>query len=324
MKFIYFLLAAAFTMVSCNGNGERDASLVPKSVGNINSLQVVVDNELWNNEVGEAIREHFAAPAYGLPQDEPMFSINQMPTNAYAGFARKYRLVLYVALADEKTATIASDQYAKPQKLALIKAPTEEELIALINEEHKAIIDAFTASEIEERQRRTRIQLLELDSLKERMGVTLEIPSAYRIARATDSFYWFRKELKSGSTNVIVYEVPLGTIGQDTNVVGDIIKMRDSIGGDFLPVEDDGRFITEAAYAPYLFTTEIDDRFAYETKGTWEVMGQFMAGPFVNYAIKDEANDRYLILEGFTYAPSEEKRNLQFELESILKSAKLQ
>jgi len=29
-------------------------------------------------------------------------------------------------------------------------------------------------------------------------------------------------------------------------------------------------------------------------------------------------------MEGFTYAPSEKKRDLQFELESILKSAKIE
>jgi hypothetical protein len=48
-----------------------------------------------------------------------------------------------------------------------------------------------------------------------------------------------------------------------------------------------------------------------------------MAGPFLNYAIKDTENNRYLVIEGFTYAPSAEKRNHQFELESILKSAKV-
>ena len=91
-----------------------------------------------------------------------------------------------------------------------------------------------------------------------------------------------------------------------------------------LPVEDDGRFITEEAYAPFLFTAEIDGKPAYETKGTWEVKNQYIAGPFLNYAVRDEANNRYLILEGFTYAPSVEKRDLQFELESILKSAKIE
>jgi hypothetical protein len=113
-------------------------------------------------------------------------------------------------------------------------------------------------------------------------------------------------------------------IHKDSTTVGDIIRMRDSIGGKHLPIEDEGRFITEAAYAPYLFTTEINGKPAYETKGTWEVKDEYQAGPFVNYAVRDEANNRYLILEGFTYAPSVSKRDLQFELESILKSAVLE
>ena len=168
---------------------------------------------------------------------------------------------------------------------------------------------AYQSSEIAENQRRIKISLKQLDSLKERLGVSLRIPSAYRTAKATNDFYWIRKDLKSsGSTNIIIYEVPFAMIGRDSAIVGDIIKIRDSIGGNYLPVEDEGRFITEEAYAPYLFSSEIDGKFAYETKGTWEVKDKYMAGPFLNYAVRDEANNRYLILEGFTYAPSMAKR----------------
>ena len=111
----------------------------------------------------------------------------------------------------------------------------------------------------------------------------------------------------------------------DSTAVGDIIKVRDSIGGDLLILEEDGgRFVTEEAYSPFLFKTEIDGKPAYETKGTWEVKGRFIAGPFLNYAIRDEANNRYLILEGFTHAPRVDKRDHQFEMEAILRSAKLQ
>ena len=91
-----------------------------------------------------------------------------------------------------------------------------------------------------------------------------------------------------------------------------------------MPVEEGGRFITEAAYAPYIFKTKIDDHFAYETKGIWEVKTQFMGGPFINYAVRDSVNNRYLIVEGFVYAPATSKRDLQFELEAILRSLKFE
>lgn len=323
MKLLYFTLFSLFFIYSCNETGKKDTSFLPKSLGNINTLQVVTSNELWNNSVGEEIRNYFAAPTAGLPQDEPLFSMNQMPPETYTGFARKYRLVLHVTLGAEDKIVIVKDKFSKPQTGAFITAKTEKGLIELIKGNQIRIIEAFQTSEITERQRRTAASLMKLDSLKEKMGVTLKIPSAYHVAKATDEFYWIRKQLKSGSTNIIIYEVPLDMIHKDSTTVGDIIRMRDSIGGKHLPIEDEGRFITEAAYAPYLFTTEINGKQAYETKGTWEVKDEFQAGPFVNYAVRDETNNRYLILEGFTYAPSVAKRDLQFELESILKSAVL-
>lgn len=325
MKPIYivlFLLCIAFT--SCNSNGKRDKTLLPDSVGNINALQIVIPNDLWNGAVGEAIRTNFAAPTDGLPQDEPLFSINQMPPEAFDGFARSNRLFLYVVLSEENKVSIANNEYAKPQEGAIIKGTSEEKLVELINKNSARIIDVFKDSEIKERQRRTAISLMKTDSLSKVMGVSLKVPSAYRLAKGADDFFWLRKDLKDGTTNILVYEVPLSMIQNDSTAVADIIKIRDSIGSKLLPVEDDGQFITEDAYAPYLFKAEIDGKFAYETKGTWEVKGAWMGGPFINYAVRDEKNDRYLILEGFTYAPTVSKRNLQFELESILKSAKFE
>ena len=60
---------------------------------------------------------------------------------------------------------------------------------------------------------------------------------------------------------------------------------------------------------------------AVETRGNWE-MESSMNGPFVNYAIKDQKNNCYLIVEGFIYSPSAPKRDLLVELESIIKSIK--
>ena len=327
MKILFYpLVFCTILFFSCNSStGKRDTSYLTESVGAINGLQVVISNTLWNDSVGEKIREYFATPADGLPQIEPIFSINQIQPENFSDFARSYRTFLYVDLGEEDTVKIKKDSYAKPQIGAFVTGTSEEKLIELIQDNQERLITTFKAFEIKERQRRTNISLLSIDSLKERFNISLKIPSAYRVASACDDFYWIRKDLKSnGSTNLLIYEVPINVIGQDSSIIGDIIKVRDTIGSGYLPVEDDGLFVTEEAYAPYLFTTEIDGKFSFETKGTWEIKDDFMAGPFLNYAIKDEENNRFLIIEGFTYAPSMEKRDLQFELESIIKSAKFQ
>ena len=318
------LLTIAAICVCCESSGKRDTSFLSDSVGNINSLQVVADNDLWNGAVGEEIRTHFAAVVDGLPQEEPLFSMNQMAPAIFTDFARSNRTFMKVELADRDTVMIKKDVYAKPQTGVFISGTSEEKLIEIIRENQERIIRAFKSTELKEKQRRIRISLLKIDSLKERFGLSLDVSSAYRVAVASDDFYWIRKELKSsGSTNIIVYQVPIDYIRNDSTAIGDIIRMRDSIGSALLPVEDDGLFVTEAAYAPLLFASKIDGKYAYQTKGTWEVKDQYMAGPFLNYAIRDEANERYLIIEGFTYAPSMEKRNLQFELEAVIRSAKI-
>ena len=56
----------------------------------------------------------------------------------------------------------------------------------------------------------------------------------------------------------------------------------------------------------------------------WEVKNDFMAGPFINYMISDSIKKNWLVLEGFCFAPSLKKRDLMFELNTILKSVEFE
>lgn len=323
MKPIYAVLVGFFFIATSCGDGSSSTSTYrPDSVGNINSLQIVTPEALWNGDVGEAIREHFATAADGLPQDEPLYSMVQMKPSSFSDFARRYRIFLHVTLSDSTNFSLNKNSFAKPQTGAFLTAPTTEELIALIHENQAKIKAAFYRSEIKEKQKRIRLSLKKLDTLQQEFGVALKVPTAYRVAKSGGDYYWLRKSIESGTTNIFIYEAPLSAILKGS-AMADIINVRNTIGAALLPVEDGSKFITEAAYSPFLFSSELDDKFTYITKGTWEITDAFMAGPFVNYAVRDEANNRWLILEGFTYAPSAAKRDLQFELEAILKTAKI-
>ena len=81
---------------------------------------------------------------------------------------------------------------------------------------------------------------------------------------------------------------------------------------------------TEMAYTPFSVLTETENTKVLETRSLWKVEGAFMSGPFINYSFLDKKNNRMLVAEGFVYAPSEPKRDYIFELESIIKSIKIQ
>lgn len=323
MKHLLFLFIASIFFIGC-GDGSGEKAYVAKSSGKMNYLNVIMENEQWKGEIGEALRLNFAAPVDGLPQEEPIFSMNQMPLEAYSGFARNNRTFVKIEKGKPAEIKFYKDPFAKPQLGVVISGQTNEEIINLIEKNADNIIKKFKAVEITEKQRRISQSLKDDSRLEDKMGVSLDFPTAYRFAVERDDFFWIIKDFPHGSMEILIYQVPLSTFEKDTNVIGNIISMRDSIGQAYIPGPIEGSYmITEEAYAPYLFDSQIDGKFAYETKGTWEVKNAFMAGPFINYAVRDEKNNRYVILEGFTFRPSASKRDNMFELEAILRSAEI-
>lgn len=324
MKKSLALVFSILLLISCKDDKKKNAIVLSDSSGNINQLTVVVKNNLWEGEVGEAIRTELAAPVDGLPQEEPLFSLSQIPPKTFNGFVRKNRIFLKVEEGKKEGFKVENDHYARPQTGVVLSGKDDQQIIDLIKEKSDSIISLFKETEIREKQRRIAKAPKDDSKLEKKFGLSLQFPTAYRYAVDDDHFTWIRKEIPKGNMEILIYEVPLSTIDKDTNVVANIIKMRDSIGKAHIPGPVEGsHMITEEAYAPYLFKTKIDGKFAYETRGTWEVTKAFMAGPFVNYAVRDEKNDRYLVLEGFVFSPSRGKRDNIFELDAILRSAKI-
>lgn len=323
-NFIFLALFAAF-LAGCNDSEKNDERILTASSGNINNVSVIIGNEQWEGSIGEALRKNLAAAVDGLPQEEPLFSLNQMPPEAFSGFVRKNRL--FVKIEDNQPANfkVYKNPFSKPQTGILISGNGSQEIVEQINKYSDSIIEILKGTEILEKQRRIQKSLKDDEKLKEQFGVSMKFPSAYRYAMEDEDFFWIRKDIPKGNMEIMVYEVPISSIENDSSVVSNIIRMRDSIGKAHIPGPVDGSYmITEESYAPYQFESEIDGKFAYETKGTWEVKNAFMAGPFINYAVKDTANNRYLILEGFAFSPATAKRDNMFELEAILKSANIE
>jgi len=322
MKLIYAFAFSLLLFTSCN-NG-KDQRIISGSNGNINNLLVVVDNLSWEDGVGETIRDVVAAPVQALNQEEPLFSINQMPPLVFDGFATKSRIILKIEKGNPAGMVIKNDVYARPQTVAVVSGKTDQEIKDQLEEHGDEIIAAFKKEELKENQRRIKISLMDDQPLQDKLGIKLNFQTAYRIAKQEDDFFWIRKDIPTGTMDFIIYEVPLNTIKKGDSAIMDIVRMRDSIGKVHIPGPVEGSYmITEEAYTPYLKETKLDGKPTYETKGIWDVKNAFMSGPFINYAIEDRANDRYLVIEGYVFAPSVEKRNNIFEMEAIIKSVKI-
>ena len=292
-----------------------------QTTGKINTISVIIDDPLWNGEVGDSIRNKFASPVIGLPQEEPLFTINQYPVKLLEGFMTNSRNIIVVKKDRQNKFEVVENEYTSPQNVFHISGKTAAAILEQIETHAPKIIEKMRQSEITANQRIIDTAKIDSKRIIRKFKVNLDIPKGYQYVLEKRNFIWLKKEIVSGNTSLLIYEVPINTLKKDLNIINNIIRMRDSIGNLYIHGTIPNRqMVTEDSYAPYLFHINIKGKETYETKGTWELKNDFMSGPFINYSIIDRANKRILVLEGFCYDPSKEKRDLMFELEAIIKS----
>ena len=333
MKTPLLALVALLLLASCKDK-PSDQKILLDSSGNINHVSVVITNELWDGSIGETIRNVLAAPIYGLPQDEPMFTINQIPPSVFSGFVTRNRTVLKIETNKEAGIEVLTNVYAQPQKVIVVSGKTKQDIITTITENASRITTTIRNEEIAERLRQMSKSPHNFKTIEKKLGFTIQFQSAYKIAKESDNFFWIRKDITTGTTNLLLYTVPYSTITRNDSLTSQIIRLRDSIGETYIRGRQDGEIkangekiasymTTEMDYSPFLYETIINNKPAIETKGIWDLKGDFMGGPFINYAIEDKINKRWVVVEGFAFAPSVEKRDYMLELEAILKSVKI-
>ena len=308
---VFFIL---ILVLSCSENQQK---LLPASSGNINNISVVTNDQLWDGEVGQVIRENFARPIYGLPQIEPVFSLSHIPSKVFSGFATKSRTILKLDISEKEGVFNFKNTYASPQRIIQITAKTPQRIIQIINENLNSIYSTIYFNEIKEKQRRISKNLNLTKEIKNKTGVSLKFPSAYRIAKADTNFVWIRRDIETGSVNLFVYRY--SKLNDQS-----IIERRDSISKIYIPGPVENTFMsTDLIYTPNTQEINVGGKQVYETRGLWEIEGQFMAGPFLNYQVNLDTNEsEYLMLDGFVYSPGSSKREYVFELEAIMRSLK--
>jgi hypothetical protein len=320
-KAIFLLFLISILYISCK---KETSNAIRKTTGKVNNIAFIIDDQQWNGEIGDSIRNKFASPVIGLPQEEPLFTINQYPVKLMEGFMKDSRNIIIVKKGEKNNFTIKKNQYATPQNVFHISGKTGADILAIIEKNTAKIIQIIRQTEIDECQRINKKALLSPTVIINKFRIALDVPSDYNYMVQDTNFVWLKKEVVSGNTSLLIYQVPINAIKNSRNLVSTIIKKRDSIGALYIHgKETDTDMITEEAYAPYFFEIKVDGKLTYEMKGTWVLRNDFMSGPFINYAIIDEENNRVLFLEGFCYSPSKEKRDLMHELESIIKSVSL-
>ena len=311
-----FILIAALLFISCNDG----TKIVLASSGNLNEISIVVEDQLWEGSVGKTLTNILSKPIYGLPQQEPLFKLRQIPPRVFSGFVTKSRTIIIIENNKQKHTRLLLNKYASPQTVIVVSGMTSREIIEELKKHSKKIINNIKEAEIKEKQRRIRKSLNSSQVLDSIFKIKLNYPSIYRVAAVDRNFVWLRKDIKSGSVNLSVFQTPLKTNRLNTEK---IIIIRDSVSKQKIPGPTKETYMsTETQYKPVLVPTKIRKYKGLEVRGLWEVKKQFMGGPFINFSVVDSINSRILFFDGFVYSPATKKASYIFEIEAIIKSLK--
>ena len=304
-------------LVSCD---KEVKNFKPQSSGRINSISVIIDKPSWDGKIGDAIREKYASEFIGLPQVEEAFTLNYIPYEAFTGFGRTARNVIYINKKKQDKPRMIRDRYARPQLFLEVSGLDNESIIKGILSSFEFSSAQFQNGEIEENKTRILNSLLK-DTGLDSLNISVQIPSAYSIFKNEPQTVWLQKPLKNGTSNLIIKELNDPASDFEKINLNDVISLRDSVGKEFIPGRVENSYmITEKEYLPYISYQLVNGFKAIETRGTWEVKGDFMGGPFINYIVKDTLNKKLLYVEGFVFSPSQRKRDKMIELETVIKS----
>ncbi len=320
LKRIVFAILSLGVLISCE---KSDTVTLVSSTGRINHVLIVMNDEDWQGKIGDELKNIISEPVIGLPQEENQFSINQVDPFTFNSLFKRNRNILFVGLDKEENFYTNHNVHASPQTTVTILSKDKEALIENIRSHAAEIIDIFKKNDLALYQRKVTKDFHDPKTMEtlNSLGISMKIPFEYKMVEDSGQFLWYRNTFARGLLNIIAYEVP---VFDEPYTIESLISFRDSIGKSYIPGQFDNTYMrTEPNFTPVTSDVEFNNVKAIESRGLWFVEGDYMGGPFISYTIEDKANDRLIVVEGFSYSPSSKKRDVVFELEAILKTVQL-
>ena len=213
------------------------------------------------------------------------------------------------------------DQWARPQSVAQVNAYDKDGALAIIQEARDQLPEFFEAAE------RDRIiansilyeELTLRDPVEKLTGGILHFPSGYKLRKQTDDFVWIADEKQYTMQTVLLYRYPVPEY--DPFELDTMIAKRNEVMRENVPGMFDGSYMTTStAVEPTTRSLKYHGIDFMETRGFWEVEGDFMGGPFVSHSFYSRDGKYVIVMEAFVYAPKYDKRSYLRQVESILYS----
>lgn len=337
--FILFLL----TLHACKG---PENTTLPYSVGGVDEMVVVLDNVDSSSALFQVINNYLGATFRNTPQPERRFNVLYTDLAGLNKTFIRHRNIIMIGSLDKETAftkfisdlvgeqnkgkVLGSESsyflnrenvWSKPQYIEIIVAATDSLLLAGIDNTLISLIDRISERELNKIRSNQYLpgNNKEVEAmLRDKHKIGMRIPSDFKMLQSSnDNFIFLRKSTIDQSTAIMIwYEPYRDTVQLQPKY---LIRKRDSLGAMYESSNVKDSYMQSEHRLPFQHDTiSYNGMYCLESRGLWRLINDFMGGPFINYWIYDEKNNRMIYLDGYTYAPDLKKRPIIRELQSIL------
>jgi hypothetical protein len=292
--------------------------------GKANEVVIVIGTEIWDGEVGSILRRSLAQPQSALPQEEPLFSLINVPPEAFINLFKSSRNIIMVNISSANTepkVEFAPNSWAYPQSVVKIEAISKDNFEQIFAENENKILSYFLSTE-RERLQSTYLKAYDkavYNTLLNDFKFKLYVPAGFNIVKKDSTFAWIRFDTPLITQNLIVYSYPYDS--DSTFTLNFQLEKRNLILKNNIPGPLPGSYMTTEMELPQDFSIlEYKGNYASEMRGLWKLENDFMGGPFVSLSVLDASRRRIITIEGNVYAPKNDKRNYIRQMEAMIYS----
>ena len=287
-----------------------------RSIGNTSEVLVVMqNNQQKDGKIGLVIEEFLGKEQYGLLQAEPIFDIAYITVKNFSSMFKKHRNILIINIDKESIGTNVEsfkNRWSKPQRVIVITAPSTAYFVNDFPQYSESIIDNFNVAE---RQRilsifRPSSKNKVLKSVRDNFKFNITIPQGFYVAKTENGFMWIRKEVTEYSQGIIIFSEPYLDKKQFSKE--SIVSRTNRYLKQYVPGDSPGAYmsLTDEYLVPTWNQVEgMDPAYAIEMRGVWNVVNDFMGGPYVCYTFVEPLNNNIITIMGYVYQPNKKKRN---------------
>ena len=340
-----------FLFGSCSSDFTKKLEAVPTAIGVPNQITIVADDAVWDSPLGDTLRYYFSSAYPILPQPEPIFDLRHFtPTEVNGEPIRRGRrtYIVFGNLSDSDSptsqmiqtdlgasnferakndlsynTTIAHDKWAKGQMIVYLFGNNEEELVKNIQNNFAAI--AHRINESDKISIHASVYLAGeayklIDKVRNTFGISLKIPGDYFLATHEGQTMWLRKENEFLSSSILIHKIPYQDKSQFSKKA--MKAIRDSLGLKYISSELDATYmrINDIDLPMLSEVIDLNGNYTMEARGIWEIVNDYMGGPFISYLILSPDSKDLIFIDGFVHAPGKKKRKYMQHLEYVLSS----